>query len=102
MTQVEVLSVLRVDDDTTQCRRCHRTIPRGRRAADVAGTGSTCLRCLIDQTLDPPTEENITMNDDADQADDDGADEPAVITIGGPVGSPPPRWPAGRPSGPRP
>jgi hypothetical protein len=54
MTRVQVFSVRVVDDDTTECRRCHRPIARGRRVADVAGTGRICLRCLIDLTLTPP------------------------------------------------
>jgi NMD protein affecting ribosome stability and mRNA decay len=43
----QLVSVRRATDDTATCRRCGRTIERGRRIALVAGTGNMCLRCLI-------------------------------------------------------
>jgi hypothetical protein len=43
-----IISVQRVTDDTTTCRRCGRVIERGRRAVLVLGAGLVCLRCLLD------------------------------------------------------
>jgi hypothetical protein len=46
-----IVSVERVADDDTICRRCGRAIERGRRAALVLGTGLVCLRCLLSTTM---------------------------------------------------
>jgi RNA polymerase-binding transcription factor DksA len=43
-----IISVERVTDDTTTCRRCSQPIERERRAALLAGTGLVHLRCLLD------------------------------------------------------
>jgi hypothetical protein len=42
-----IVSVERVTDDATTCRRCGQAIGRGRRAALVLGTGLVHLRCLL-------------------------------------------------------
>jgi hypothetical protein len=47
VTAAQVLTVRRVDDAITECRRCGQPIAPGRRVAFVPGTGNVCLRCLI-------------------------------------------------------
>ena len=42
-----IVSVERVTDDTTTCRRCGQAIERDRRAALVLGAGLVHLRCLL-------------------------------------------------------
>jgi hypothetical protein len=46
MTAPQVLSVTRAGHDMP-CRRCGRTISRGRRAALVLGVGQVHLGCLL-------------------------------------------------------
>ena len=50
-----IISVERVADDTTTCRRCGQAIERGRRVALVLGTGLVCLRCLPGAERDDTT-----------------------------------------------
>jgi hypothetical protein len=45
-----IVSVERVTDDATTCRRCGQAIERGRRAALVLGAGLVHLRCLLGDT----------------------------------------------------
>lgn len=42
-----IISVRRVDDDITECRRCGSQIGRGRRVVLVSGLGNSCLSCLL-------------------------------------------------------
>jgi hypothetical protein len=42
-----IVSVRRVTDDITECRRCHQIIAHGRRVAFVAGVGNVCLPCVV-------------------------------------------------------
>jgi hypothetical protein len=85
-----IVSVRRVTDDVTECRRCQTVLSRGRRVAFVVDVGNVCLPCLAGQTSE--TGDTYMTSDTTaaadDEHDDDGQAE--VITIGQPIGTPPP------------
>lgn len=51
-----IVSVRRVNDDVTECRRCGQPVARGRRVAFVTGTGNVCLHCLAGGAQDGETD----------------------------------------------
>jgi hypothetical protein len=91
----QLVSVRRVNDDVTQCRRLQQPIARGRRAAFVAGTGNVCLRCLVDSGHAGQANHQIgdtTMTGDAGttaaaDGEHDDDDQAEVVTIDREVGT---------------
>ena len=65
-----IITVRRVDDDVTQCRRCGAQLGRGRRVAFVAGTGNVCLHCLLPGQAGDAVSSPVRPHDETAQADD--------------------------------
>src|SRR5580658_5035995 len=83
-----IVSVRRVTDDVTECRRCQTVLSRGRRVAFVSGVGNVCLPCLAGQTSE--TGDTYMTSDTStaaaeDEHDDDGQADAADPT--GPDGT---------------
>jgi hypothetical protein len=59
VTAAAIVSVERVTDDTTTCRRCEHPIQRGQRAALVLGAGRIHIRCLLARQADDADQERV-------------------------------------------